>query len=656
MRRFFEKRVSLRVQSLCNGLLSRLGFSISFQVTHLLSLRKLILTGVVITDNDQKTIIKIDNILCTLSLWQSLSGRWLAGELVYTNFVADWNIVAKGLFTLSNVVITFGVNRKKSTLLIETNGITFSAQVKRNHAQIEVLAELCANWDNYILTLGNNLKFGYLKNFCSSSPVLFNAMLTYSRKSKQPTFFNASVIADDFTLTDRHNHQIALDVINKTFLLNTLYAKHGGDYFTANAYIPYEVIPMHFIHALICTEDPNFWSHQGIDIYGINLAMAANLNSMKFERGGSTITMQLVRNLFLDHDKNMLRKVEECVIALLLENYFNIDKKEILELYLNLIEFAPNVYGLHNASRFYFSKPCSELTLTESLALTYVIPRPKHFYEALLQKTEQLQKNLHRHIQKYANVMLRKWLISYNDYNIIHNIIEFSPRFGTLTLPEFTLIDIKTHAPSNEVDNVTHHNAIIILDNGHGNNTTGKCSPIWDDGSQLFEFEFNRDIVQRIAAKLQKENIRHAILVPELEDVGLEERCTRANKISNNNNHEAILISIHANGGGKTGWECFTAAGKTDADGYAKILCEQFRANFPEWIMRFNSFPFLCKKDNFFILTNVDCPAILSENFFMDNEKDCRFIMSEQGREQIASAHVTAIKSMLNQMSLIKRV
>ena len=186
---------------------------------------------------------------------------------------------------------------------------------------------------------------------------------------------------------------------------------------------------------------------------------------------------------------------------------------------------------------------------------------------------------------------------------------------------------------------------LIILDNGHGSDTTGKRSPVWKDGSQLFEYEFNRDIVRRIAAMLDTVCIPHCVLVPELTDISLEERCRRANELYNALGKNACLISIHANAGGGTGWECYTSVGKTKSDDYATVLCNQFEKDFPEWRMRFDkSDGDPDKESQFYILKNTNCPALLSENFFMDTEKDCQFIMSEEGRSRIAQSHFEAIK------------
>lgn len=191
---------------------------------------------------------------------------------------------------------------------------------------------------------------------------------------------------------------------------------------------------------------------------------------------------------------------------------------------------------------------------------------------------------------------------------------------------------------------------VIILDNGHGKETAGKRSPVWGDGSQLFEWEFNRDIVRRIAAKLDDLAIGYEILTPETNDVSLAERCRRANEIYRNYNEKAFLVSVHANAGGGTGWEVYTSPGQTPSDAIATVFFEEAGREFvPDgWRMRSDySDGDPDKESQFYILTKTTCPAVLTENFFMDTEKDCRFIMSEDGRERIANMHVAAIKRVL---------
>lgn len=194
----------------------------------------------------------------------------------------------------------------------------------------------------------------------------------------------------------------------------------------------------------------------------------------------------------------------------------------------------------------------------------------------------------------------------------------------------------------------TNKDVLVILDNGHGKNTSGKRSSIWSDGSQLFEWEFNRDIVKRIAKKLQKLNIDHFILVPEDNDVSLTERVNRANK-KYKEHKRCFLISVHANAGGGTGWEVWTSVGTTKSDSIATLFWNEMKAEFPNQKMRLDtSDSDVDKESNFTILYKTNCPAILTENFFMDTEKDCKLIMSEIGRQKIADAHVRAIRKVID--------
>ena len=122
----------------------------------------------------------------------------------------------------------------------------------------------------------------------------------------------------------------------------------------------------------------------------------------------------------------------------------------------------------------------------------------------------------------------------------------------------------------------------ILLDNGHGSiidsqyQTSGKRSPIWSDGSQLFEGEFNRAIVNRIVEALTALEIPYVNIAPEYRDVSLKTRMNRANKYSARN---SFYLSIHSNAGGGKGSEIFTSPGKTKSDKYATIFGKENRIN-----------------------------------------------------------------------------
>ena len=181
-----------------------------------------------------------------------------------------------------------------------------------------------------------------------------------------------------------------------------------------------------FRHTVVCTEDPNFFSHQGFDKKLAGYAIAANLKEKKFARGASTITMQLVKNLFLPMEKNLKRKAEELLITWLIEEKTKLSKNRILEIYLNIIEFGDNIYGIAEAARFFFAKEPADLDLLESLILSYVIPRPKYFWEAVLEKSPRLATNLRKHVERFSRILLKKQLISPWQFDNIKFEVQFT--------------------------------------------------------------------------------------------------------------------------------------------------------------------------------------------------------------------------------------
>lgn len=185
----------------------------------------------------------------------------------------------------------------------------------------------------------------------------------------------------------------------------------------------------------------------------------------------------------------------------------------------------------------------------------------------------------------------------------------------------------------------------ILLDNGHGKETPGKRSPVWPDGSQLFEYEFNRDIARRIQVAATARGVDCTLVVPEICDIALSERVRRVNSIAHIvGPQHCLLLSIHANAGGGTGWEAWTSPGKTLSDTYAAIFYEEAERAFPQKRMRkdlADADP--DKEADFYILKHTLCPAILTENFFMDSREDCLLIFSNMGRQRVADMHTAAI-------------
>ena len=132
--------------------------------------------------------------------------------------------------------------------------------------------------------------------------------------------------------------------------------------------------------AVVTAEDDEFWRHDGVDWAAIRAAYERNRKAGRFAAGGSTITMQLARNLFLSPSKNPLRKAKEILIARRLER--ELGKRRILEIYLNVVEWGKGVFGCEAAARAYFGKSCADLTEEEAVAMAVVLPNPRRWNPA----------------------------------------------------------------------------------------------------------------------------------------------------------------------------------------------------------------------------------------------------------------------------------
>ncbi|MFT3765015.1 MAG: biosynthetic peptidoglycan transglycosylase [Minicystis sp.] len=144
-------------------------------------------------------------------------------------------------------------------------------------------------------------------------------------------------------------------------------------------WVPYAAISKFMEAAVLTTEDGGFHRHHGFDHEAIKNSVRENLRKKKFVRGASTISMQLAKNLYLDRGKNLSRKLQEAVLTMYLEQ--ELTKEQIIELYLNVVEFGPMVYGVEPAARHYFSTSAKELSLGQALYIASIMPNPKvqHF-------------------------------------------------------------------------------------------------------------------------------------------------------------------------------------------------------------------------------------------------------------------------------------
>ena len=175
----------------------------------------------------------------------------------------------------------------------------------------------------------------------------------------------------------------------------------------------------------------------------------------------------------------------------------------------------------------------------------------------------------------------------------------------------------------------------VLLDNGHGKETPGKRSPQWEKGV-LMEYEYTRRLVMAIQNELIKLNIPSMKITPEESDVSLSERARRINDMCKQ--QRCIMISVHLNAGGGTGWEVWTTCGQNNSDKLADIFVKTFPTVFPDRKNRG------AKEMNYTILYKSNCPCVLTENFFMDFKRDYDLLNTDEGFNKIVDLHVKAIQ------------
>jgi len=155
-------------------------------------------------------------------------------------------------------------------------------------------------------------------------------------------------------------------------------SKEKGKPFKMNQqWVPLSKISSYLAKAVLIAEDDKFWKHEGFDYEAIQKAIEKDLKAKKYKVGASTITQQLVKNLYLSPEKSLTRKISEALITWRMEKV--LPKKRILELYLNVVEWGEGIFGVEAASRYYFGKPSSQLTPQEAARLASVLPNPRKY-------------------------------------------------------------------------------------------------------------------------------------------------------------------------------------------------------------------------------------------------------------------------------------
>lgn len=154
--------------------------------------------------------------------------------------------------------------------------------------------------------------------------------------------------------------------------------REGKRYKITQIWVPYSAISPYLVKAVLIAEDDKFWSHEGFDYEAMRKAIERDIKEKKFKFGGSTISQQLAKNLYLSPSKTPIRKIREAVLTWRIERILS--KKRILEIYLNVVEWGDKgIFGIEAASRHYYGKPASMLLPEEAARLASVLPNPRRY-------------------------------------------------------------------------------------------------------------------------------------------------------------------------------------------------------------------------------------------------------------------------------------
>jgi hypothetical protein len=250
-------------------------------------------------------------------------------------------------------------------------------------------------------TVGNfDYKLDY--KFVKNKP---NQLVFESKLTKE----NLKIIKYGEANLSKLNSEFTYRAIDKGVLQRPIVLGSSNPNFT-----PLNQISPYLQKCVLTSEDPSFFSHRGFINDAFKQSILKNIRTKKFSRGASTISMQLVKNVFLTREKTLSRKLEEILLVYILENNRIASKERMLEVYFNVIEWGPNVYGIGEAANFYFNKTPATLTLKECLFLASIVPKPKKFMNGF--DTEGFLKAIENKKQQFiSNLMLRRGLITPDD-------------------------------------------------------------------------------------------------------------------------------------------------------------------------------------------------------------------------------------------------
>ncbi|HCQ13989.1 transglycosylase domain-containing protein [Flavobacterium sp.] len=268
---------------------------------------------------------------------------------------------------------------------------------------------------DFITSLPDGL-FSHFKGMEAQGNFSYNLNFEYKKSKPNNIIFDSKLKPEGLKITkygqadlNKLNSEFVYQAIENGIPQRPIVVGPENPYFT-----PLTEISPYLQKCVLTSEDPSFFNHRGFINEAFKQSIAKNIRTKKFARGASTISMQLVKNVFLTREKTLSRKLEEILLVYVLENNRISSKERMLEVYFNVIEWGPNVYGIGEAAGFYFQKRPMDLSLNECLFLATIIPKPKGFMSRF-DEQHQLKSYAKQQNDFLTRLMLRRNIITPTD-------------------------------------------------------------------------------------------------------------------------------------------------------------------------------------------------------------------------------------------------
>lgn len=265
----------------------------------------------------------------------------------------------------------------------------------------------------------NSLPTGLFRHFEGMEAIgSFNYALKFEYNNHKPNelIFDSSLKPDGLKITkygeadlSKINGPFTYRAIDKGVAQRPIFVGSGNWNYT-----PLSMMSPYLKKCVLTSEDPSFMEHRGFINSAFKESITKNIKTKEFTRGASTISMQLVKNVFLTREKTLSRKLEEILLVYILENNHISSKDRMLEVYFNIIEWGPNIYGIAEASQFYFQKKPWDLNVNQCLFLAQIIPSPKGFM-AKFDANNKLKPAAKKTQIFLTNLMFKRGILKAND-------------------------------------------------------------------------------------------------------------------------------------------------------------------------------------------------------------------------------------------------